>query len=78
MRDIEKKNQSFEFMMNELHAIVTNMENSEAELDSIVSNYTKGVDLLTQCRNKLALAELSINELTERLEKTEKQKNDSR
>jgi len=78
MRDIEKKNQSFEFMMNELHAIVTNMENSDAELDSIVSNYTKGVDLLTQCRNKLALAELSINELTERLEKTEKQKNDSR
>ena len=78
MRDIEKKNQSFEFMMNELNAIVTNMENSEAELDSIVSNYTKGVDLLTQCRNKLALAELSINELTERLEKTEKQKNDSR
>jgi len=78
MRDIEKKNQSFEFMMNELHAIVSNMENSEAELDSIVSNYTKGVDLLTQCRNKLALAELSINELTERLEKTEKQKNDSR
>jgi len=78
MRDIENKNQSFEFMMNELHAIVTNMENSEAELDSIVSNYTKGVDLLTQCRNKLALAELSINELTERLEKTEKQKNDSR
>jgi len=78
MRDIEKKNQSFEFMMNELHVIVTNMENSEAELDSIVSNYTKGVDLLTQCRNKLALAELSINELTERLEKTEKQKNDSR
>jgi exodeoxyribonuclease VII small subunit len=72
MRDIEKKNQSFEFMMNELHVIVTNMENSEAELDSIVSNYTKGVDLLTQCRNKLALAELSINELTERLEKTEK------
>jgi exodeoxyribonuclease VII small subunit len=72
MRDIEKKNQSFEFMMNELHAIVSNMENSEAELDSIVSNYTKGVDLLTQCRNKLALAELNINELTERLEKTEK------
>ena len=78
MRDIENKNQSFEVMMNELHVIVTNMENSEAELDSIVSNYTKGVDLLTQCRNKLALAELSIKELTERLEKTEKQKNDSR
>jgi len=78
MRDIENKNQSFEVMMNELHVIVTNMENSEAELDSIVSNYTKGVDLLTQCRNKLALAELSVNELTERLEKTEKQKNDSR
>ena len=78
MRDIENKNQSFEVMMNELDVIVTNMENSEAELDSIVSNYTKGVDLLTQCRNKLALAELSINELTERLEKTEKQKNDSR
>ena len=78
MRDIENKNQSFEVMLNELHVIVTNMENSEAELDSIVSNYTKGVDLLTQCRNKLALAELSINELTERLEKTEKQKNDSR
>jgi len=78
MADIENKNQSFEVMLNELHVIVTNMENSEAELDSIVSNYTKGVDLLTQCRNKLALAELSINELTERLEKTEKQKNDSR
>jgi exodeoxyribonuclease VII small subunit len=78
MGDIENNNKSFEVMMNELHTIVTNMENSEAELDSIVSNYTKGVGLLTQCRNKLAEAELSINELTERLEKTEKQNNDSR
>ena len=78
MAEIEKNKTSFEAMLKELHAIVTDMENGGTELNSIVSNYKRGVDLLTNCRNKLAQAEISISELTEKLENTENQNIDSR
>lgn len=55
---------NFEQAIQELDEIVSNMENSDLKLDSLVGNYQKGVKLLSICRKKLDDAELKIKEAT--------------
>ena len=54
----------FEQAIQELDEIVSNMENSDLKLDSLVGNYQKGIKLLSICRKKLDDAELKIKEAT--------------
>ena len=55
---------NFEQAIQELDEIVSNMENSDLKLDSLVGNYQKGIKLLSICRRKLDDAELKIKEAT--------------
>jgi len=55
---------NFEQAIQELDEIVSNMENSDLKLDSLVGNYQKGIRLLSICRKKLDDAELKIKEAT--------------
>jgi len=55
---------NFEQAIQELDEIVSNMENSDLKLDSLVGNYQKGIKLLSICRKKLDDAELKIKEAT--------------
>lgn len=55
---------NFEQAIQELDEIVSNMENNDLKLDSLVGNYQKGVKLLSICRKKLDDAELKIKEAT--------------
>ncbi|OUU07005.1 MAG: exodeoxyribonuclease VII small subunit [Verrucomicrobia bacterium TMED40] len=40
------------------------MESGDAPLDSLVSHYQKGMNLLKHCREKIKSAELKIQEVT--------------
>lgn len=66
----------FEQAIQELDEIVSNMENSDLKLDSLVGNYQKGIKLLSICRKKLDDAELKIKEATTDI--LSDQQNDSR
>jgi len=67
---------NFEQAIQELDEIVSNMENSDLKLDSLVGNYQKGIKLLSICRKKLNDAELKIKEATTDISSDEQ--NDSR
>ena len=67
---------NFEQAIQELDEIVSNMENSDLKLDSLVGNYQKGIRLLSICRKKLDDAELKIKEATTDISSDEQ--NDSR
>lgn len=67
---------NFEQAIQELDEIVSNMENSDLKLDSLVGNYQKGIKLLSICRKKLDDAELKIKEATTDI--LSDQQNDSR
>lgn len=67
---------NFEQAIQELDEIVSNMENSDLKLDSLVGNYQKGIKLLSICRKKLNDAELKIKEATTDI--LSDQQNDSR
>jgi len=55
---------NFEQAIQKLDEIVSNMENSNLNLDSLVGNYQKGIQLLSICRKKLDDAEFKIKEAT--------------
>ena len=67
---------NFEQAIQELDEIVSNMENNDLKLDSLVGNYQKGIRLLSICRKKLDDAELKIKEATTDISSDEQ--NDSR
>ncbi len=52
--------ESFESIFRQLEDIVTGMENGSDNLENLVVNYKRGMDLLTLCRKKLSHAELAI------------------
>ena len=55
---------NFEQAIQKLDKIVSDMENSNLNLDSLVGNYQKGIQLLSICRKKLDDAEFKIKEAT--------------
>lgn len=55
---------SFEEGISELEDLVHRMESGDAPLDSLVSYYQKGMNLLKHCRGKIKSAELKIQEVT--------------
>ena len=54
------ENLSFEDAIAELESIVLKLEEGDTDLDSLVSEFSKGSDLLKHCRSKVNAAELRI------------------
>jgi exodeoxyribonuclease VII small subunit len=60
----EEAEPSFEIALAELERIVANLERGEPELTSALSNYEKGVRLVSNCHRLLEKAEQSVAILT--------------
>jgi len=61
----ESKSSDFESMIAELEEIVSLMEDGQPSLDSLVSNYKKGLKLLHKSKSKLSDAEITIRNTSE-------------
>ena len=57
-------NQSFESALQNLENIVRGLEEGDVELNDLVTEYKKGVELLKYCRTKVDDAELTLKELS--------------
>ena len=53
---------SYDDAINMLEEIVSNLEDGQVELDSLVEQYKQGVGLLKHCRSKVKSAEIQIRE----------------
>ena len=62
--DLVTEDLSFEKAISELEELVHRMESGDAPLDSLVSHYQKGMNLLKHCREKIKSAELKIKEVS--------------
>ena len=56
---------SFEEAIKSLEDIVLGLEEGEVELDSLVTEYKKGVTLLKYCRSKVQSTEVILKEVSE-------------
>ncbi|MBH54626.1 MAG: exodeoxyribonuclease VII small subunit [Opitutaceae bacterium] len=61
-----KKKQSFEDALQNLEAIIENLESGEVPLADLVDQYEKGMSLLKTCHDRLNEAELKIEKLREK------------
>ena len=57
---------SFEETMKRLEDLVESMESGSAPLTELVDRYEEGAKLLADCRKRLELAELKIQEVREK------------
>lgn len=55
---------SFEQALAKLESIVESMEGDELELESLLARFEEGTRLAALCQQKLAAAELKIQQLT--------------
>ena len=62
----KKKQQSFEEALNDLEAIIENLETGDVPLADLVNQYEKGTRLLKTCHDRLNEAELKIEKLREK------------
>jgi len=53
---------NFEKSLHTLEELITNSENGEVELHSMVENYQTGMNLIKKCKAELDKAELEIKE----------------
>jgi len=60
---IPHHDQSFESALQSLENIVLGLEDGDVELNDLVAEYKKGVELLKYCRTKVESAELTLKEL---------------
>ena len=58
------KQSSFEDALNELEALVEQMESGDLSLDQSLAAFEKGVALTRQCQKALSEAELKVQALT--------------
>ena len=58
------KQSSFEDALNELEALVEQMESGDLSLDQSLAAFEKGVALTRQCQKALSEAELKVQTLT--------------
>ena len=58
------KQSSFEDALNELEALVEQMESGDLSLDQSLAVFEKGVALTRQCQKALSEAELKVQTLT--------------
>jgi exodeoxyribonuclease VII small subunit len=62
-QSIPHHDQSFESALQSLENIVLGLEDGDVELNDLVTEYKKGVELLKYCRTKVESAELTLKEL---------------
>ncbi|MEI7883977.1 MAG: exodeoxyribonuclease VII small subunit [Clostridia bacterium] len=55
-----KKNASFEDLLEELSVLLQQMESDEIDLDTAISNFEKGMELILKANEKLARYEEKI------------------
>ena len=61
----EKKHEkSFEQQLEELESIINNMENNEVSLETMMSEYEKGTNILAQLNEKLQVAQGKLQKLS--------------
>ncbi len=61
----EKKHEkSFEQQLEELESIINNMENNEVSLETMMSEYEKGTNILAQLNEKLQVAQGKLLKLS--------------
>jgi exodeoxyribonuclease VII small subunit len=56
---------SFEAALRELEGIVKRMETGEAELESAIGDYARGMALKTHCEQKLADARMKVEKIVQ-------------
>lgn len=56
---------SFEVALRELEGIVKRMETGEAELESAITDYARGMELKGHCEKKLADARMKVEKIVE-------------
>ncbi len=62
---------SFNEAFSELEEILRRIEKANIDVDSLVSELKKAVNLLNICRSKLRKAEVEINQILETIENEE-------
>lgn len=56
---------SFEVALRELEGIVKRMETGEAELESAINDYARGMALKSHCEKKLADARMKVEKIVQ-------------
>ena len=56
---------NFEQQMEEIEAIVANLESGNLSLDAMLQRYESGMKLIDACQQRLATAELKVTEIAE-------------
>ncbi|MFK8039774.1 MAG: exodeoxyribonuclease VII small subunit [Rickettsiaceae bacterium] len=59
----QTKELSFEDALSQLESIVESIDNGNADLEQIISNFEKGVELKNHCKKKLNQAELKVQKI---------------
>lgn len=59
----EVKEKSFEENLKELETIISELESGEVDLDSSILKYTKAMQLVKLCDNKLKNVEEQVNKI---------------
>ncbi len=62
----ENSIQDFEKSLQQLEAIVQQMENGELGLEDSLKQFEQGIKLAKNCQNALSSAELKVNQLIEK------------
>jgi exodeoxyribonuclease VII small subunit len=60
----EHINLKFEDAINQLDEIVSKMEHTEVDLDSMIKNYQSGISLIKHCQKKIEEAEFKLTEVS--------------
>lgn len=58
-----RKERSFEASLEELEAVVEDLESGNLSLDDLISRYEMGMHLIASCQRRLAEAELHVTEI---------------
>ncbi len=58
-----KEEKTFEESLNELETIVKKLENGNGNLDESIKEYTKAMELASNCSKKLDEATASVNKI---------------
>ena len=58
-----KEEKTFEESLNELETIVKKLENGNGNLDESIKEYTKAMELVSNCSKKLDEATASVNKI---------------
>jgi exodeoxyribonuclease VII small subunit len=61
--NVKKDELSFESALNELEAIVRQLESGSGDLDKSIASYEKGSELIKLCEKKLSAAKLKVEKI---------------